>query len=614
MACVLGGDCQGDCQRYCPRPKQIAMKRTNGSVPGGTRLSFGRHKKPRLENPQVEQTSDSQTAIESQDLWDRAYKRLRDDKESKKLMEAYEKVLATEIGDDEGSLAGLTGSSLEKQMSGLVKKKLQEVEDARWRFQLGDRTVEIRAQLDRLIKAVLFAKDFISSAANTDPHAGLAWAGVAMLLPLLQNPTLQQSTLMEGVEYISHLIVRFTVIERNCRWREPRIKSSNIGDTTELNTTFETQVTKLYSHILCYEARVVCQMVRPTLLRYGRDVFKVDDWSTLINEVKASEAACTLISQVIDSETLEAALKDVDRILNDLFCTQARSFGALQHTAEQILAGVERDRREQKYWHRTDEESRCLQALCTSTYEDHKNRNPPRVHGTCLWFLKHERFHSWLRRDSSDLLWVTADPGCGKSVLSRSLVDVELQSNPSITTAYFFFKDIGDQRTATNALCALLHQLCTQNQTILHKTVALYRDNGNQVTQSFSWLWSTILAVSQCPAAGEIVCVLDALDECEEQGKEDLINSLNSSYHRKRDVGGRVKFLVTSRPYFDVEELFDQRVIRLTGEDESGQIRKEIDLVIHDRVPAIASRKKLDLDTQNYLQERLLSTENRTYL
>ncbi|KAL2039004.1 hypothetical protein N7G274_008344 [Stereocaulon virgatum] len=298
----------------------IAMERTNGNVPGETRLSFGRHKKPKLENPQVEQTSDFHTAIKSQDLWHRAYKRLRDDKESRKLMEAYEKVLSTEIGDNEGSLASLSGSLLEKQISVLVRKKPREVEDARWNFRLRDRTVKITAQLDRLIKAVLFAKDFIFSAANTDPHAGLAWPGVAMLLPLLQNPTLQQSTLMEGVEYISHMISRFTMIERNCRWREPQIKSSNIGDTTELNTAFETQVTKLYSCILCYEARFVCQMVRP-LLRYGRDVFKVDDCSTLINEVKASEAACSLISRVIDSETLKSALKGMDRMLNHLFCT-----------------------------------------------------------------------------------------------------------------------------------------------------------------------------------------------------------------------------------------------------------------------------------------------------
>lgn len=55
-------------------------------------------------------------------------------------------------------------------------------------------------------------------------------------------------------------------------------------------------------------------------------------------------------------------------------------------------------------------------------------------------------------------LWVTADPGCGKSVLSKSLIDDELRSTSSSVTAYFFFKDDNDdQRKAAMALCALLH-------------------------------------------------------------------------------------------------------------------------------------------------------------
>ncbi|KAL2039003.1 hypothetical protein N7G274_008343 [Stereocaulon virgatum] len=145
--------------------------------------------------------------------------------------------------------------------------------------------------------------------------------------------------------------------------------------------------------------------------------------------------------------------------------------------------------------------------------------------------------------------------------------------------------------------CALFFISCAPKIRRSYERLSLYRDNG-----------------SQCPKAAETVFVQDALDKCEEQGRQDLIHSLNSSYHTKRDVGGRVKFLVTSRPYFDIKKLFDQRVIRLTGEDESGQIKKEIDLVIQDRVPAIASRKKPDVDTQNHLQERLLSTENRTYI
>ena len=71
---------------------------------------------------------------------------------------------------------------------------------------------------------------------------------------------------------------------------------------------------------------------------------------------------------------------------------------------------------------------------------------------------------------------------------------------------------------------------------------------------------------------------------------------------------------MTSRPYYDIEDRFDELVIRLSGEEESEQIGREIDLVIKDSVPKIAVRKKFDCKTRDALQERLLATESRTYL
>jgi hypothetical protein len=97
----------------------------------------------------------------------------------------------------------------------------------------------------------------------------------------------------------------------------------------------------------------------------------------------------------------------------------------------------------------------------TSNYESYKNVNPIRVPGTCAWFVEHPIFKKWRESDGNDLLWLTADPGCGKSVLSRALVDERLvgirSCNPTI--CHFFFKDNEEQNNIATALCALLHQL-----------------------------------------------------------------------------------------------------------------------------------------------------------
>lgn len=73
-----------------------------------------------------------------------------------------------------------------------------------------------------------------------------------------------------------------------------------------------------------------------------------------------------------------------------------------------------------------------------ATYEWYKDRVEERVEDTCLWLLKHEHFQRWLEQDSGPLL-VTADPGCGKSVLAKYLIEHALPR--SNTICYFFFKD-----------------------------------------------------------------------------------------------------------------------------------------------------------------------------
>lgn len=74
-------------------------------------------------------------------------------------------------------------------------------------------------------------------------------------------------------------------------------------------------------------------------------------------------------------------------------------------------------------------------------------------------------FQKWSRNGTSGILLLSAGPGCGKSVLARSLIDNELKKDaPSDRSiCHFFFKDDNaEQKSAKNALCAILHQLFTK--------------------------------------------------------------------------------------------------------------------------------------------------------
>jgi ankyrin repeat domain-containing protein 50 len=142
--------------------------------------------------------------------------------------------------------------------------------------------------------------------------------------------------------------------------------------------------------------------------------------------------------------------------------------------------------------------------------------------------VAHELFQDWQQSSSSRMLWVSADPGCGKSVLAKYLVDSILPTTESRTTCYFFFKDdFEDQRTVVNALCCILLQLFRQKRILLSEMVLKRLEvDGDKFTNSFSELWDTLLGAAEDKNAGEIVCLLDAIDECENSGRVQLAQAL----------------------------------------------------------------------------------------
>ena len=70
-------------------------------------------------------------------------------------------------------------------MAKLIESRIAAMQDRQWKLSLGKKSVEIRAQVDRILQIVIVAKDLGSSLAAMDPvHAGIPWAGVCVILPV----------------------------------------------------------------------------------------------------------------------------------------------------------------------------------------------------------------------------------------------------------------------------------------------------------------------------------------------------------------------------------------------------------------------------------------------
>ncbi|KAL9040923.1 MAG: hypothetical protein Q9214_004294, partial [Letrouitia sp. 1 TL-2023] len=274
------------------------------------------------------------------------------------------------------------------------------------------------------------------------------------------------------------------------------------------------------------------------------------------------------------------------------------------------------------------EETTCLQSFCPSgiDYQSQKDQNPRRVADTCLWTLQNPKYLEWRDNDVKRLIWISADPGCGKSVLARCIIDEDLPNAfptaPPKRILYYFFKDTSlEQRSVSRALCAVLHQLFTFYPRLIRHALQKYSERGAALSTTLPELWSIFIRATADPTAGKVICVFDALDESDEQERSTLIEYLEDFYLRQRTSPStsHLKFLVTSRPYFNIRRGFDKLLeassnIELAGNDESTSIQKEIDLVIEYKVLNLQRENRLMPEVANYLKKRLHGIEHRTYL
>ncbi|KAA6412091.1 MAG: hypothetical protein FRX48_04241 [Lasallia pustulata] len=270
---------------------------------------------------------------------------------------------------------------------------------------------------------------------------------------------------------------------------------------------------------------------------------------------------------------------------------------------------------------RDKEEAKLLETLA-SDYKSDKDSISVRVPGTCEWFFKDDRFLEWRDSTYSRLLWVPAGPGCGKSVLSRALIDErKVCKNSRVSTiCYFFFKDGQEQRThGTDALSAVLHQLF-ENTGLITYALPSYRNYGKKLRDAFSELWDILVRSARDSEVGEIVCVLDALDECEQDARKQLIEKLVSFFSQMEphdNPSFALKFLITSRPYDDLEQNFQplsdvSTYLHFDGDNKSQRIGQEIDLVIDAKIPSIAG--DFSDEDRKRISQRLKKMDNRTYL
>ena len=502
------------------------------------------------------------------DLWARAEKELTSDKSKAKVYQAYLELL----DKLDNAQSGRTAIDRQDRLRSLLDAKAKELNERKLHVRIGkEHDMELRELFLSISKKVLAVRDLVNGAASASPPAALACAGTMLFLLLLSHATEQRRILLKGLNGVASSISRFSAFE--CVYR-PRIRIPSIDPPTalKLQEQLEASLTKLHGLILEFHARSLCFLYKHRVVRFLNDVFSGNCWETLLQDIQASEAQCMSFKDLIDGEKLHNGLEGQQRQMDQLHGAMIQ---LSNHEAELKDTKAERIFRQ------------CLGKLHVCPYLDRKNRNRARVPGTCEWFTNHVLFQKWKQSRESSILVVSADPGCGKSVLARYLVDDVLHNNDDETVlCYFFFKDdFADQRSVTHAVCSFLRQLIQQNPSLMDEAlIQTLLTDSERVCQSFSDLGQTFKGMLEAQTKSKIICLIDAFDECQTGDRRQLVEAIRGLL---RCPNSTIKFLITSRPYDHILRMFrslsrDVPVVRLNGEEEIEveKIACEIKLVI----------------------------------
>jgi len=296
--------------------------------------------------------------------------------------------------------------------------------------------------------------------------------------------------------------------------------------------------------------------------------------------------------------------------------------------------------------HSSNRVQALMDSLKTVDYVAHRARNPAAVEGTCRWVLNHPQYKDWLQSPEASFLWISGDPGSGKSVLASFLVDAlaEMRRTSNLNFAYFFFKsDNLEQSSAANALQALLHQLLIHQPDLASEAVSRL---PGEALDHVSQLWDAIVSLTSLETTRTTICILDAVDECAVDLQKDLLRCISSFLVRRTalkpsadglagsDAGtnppaSKLKIIVTSRPDNHIKVAFEKKsrakdlppgasavksaMIRLRAEDEADNIGNDVTRVIESQIEGLIE-DGLPGELMETVQRELIARADRTFL
>ncbi|KAI1264390.1 hypothetical protein F5Y18DRAFT_417729 [Xylariaceae sp. FL1019] len=236
-----------------------------------------------------------------------------------------------------------------------------------------------------------------------------------------------------------------------------------------------------------------------------------------------------------------------------------------------------------------------------------KSRHP----GSGKWLLKHPAYLGW-ESERNSFLWLTGIPGCGKTVLSSTIIEHLMKEGASnILYFYFDFNDKNKQEfdKMLRSLANQIYNSCRDARKQLDTLYTSHAQGSQQPTSDL--LHATLSRMMQ--QAENVHIILDALDECPKRN-EHQSGGLLSWIHAIHQSHPNVHLLLTSRPEHDIMTNIqswarDQDIISI----QNNLIQEDIDAYVRGRLRGIgilSQRWRTRPDVRNEIEDALMKQSN----
>ncbi|KAL9108064.1 MAG: hypothetical protein Q9227_007170 [Pyrenula ochraceoflavens] len=520
-------------------------------------------------------------------LWKRAYAALDDDRSKSSLLEAYEQILGEHT-------CGSTKQERRRRMEQLIQSKIDEAEN-----DLCETSRRLYELVTSSIQIVSFFKEMIVSAAANEPHVALAWAGIALLLPLILDIEEQAEELASGFCEVTKLAAKYVLVEKyHLSSRHQRLPTLDEG-LDEL----ERAIVMLYTCILNYEVHLVVSLSRRRAGQASPGGANTDASAPLRDAIRQAEQDCEhYFSFLAQAELVnETQLQEAE--IKRAYCKASTLDARLSSPLRRDLAP----------YNLSVSEKKCISLLGRCDYQQYKNINPVTTDATVKWVLDHDNFWRWRESRKRNMLQVIAAPGCGKSTMVRHLIDSGCLEGPNTAVLYFFFKDADIHKESSTAVTAMLHQIFQKEKRLVRHARPRFENNADFIS-SFPELWQTFREVVTDPEAPNFVCVFDALDESTEPSRCELVEKC--LLLQEEDLGKRTcKILFTNRPTSDMDDVVtilseDVPRIYLHEDDTTDAFEKGLNIFTESELDRINMAE----NSKHCIMSQLKGSNNRSFL